>query len=440
MRGLPGMHSSPVTILENESAIGGKEMETAMSSQTWNGVQSLLDNYLKVQADDHVVVLYTSDSSDPAAWVSAALDLRGIRAKRVWMAPLRDEGFLERLKAALPPPAEVEGRLLVLGLERHSMSHTEALGSAISKYKNSRVLRAISACSDLFSTALSVTPEELTARNVAILERLMNAKRLRITTESGSDVSITLDAKHRWISNRGMARPGGVVILPAGEVATFPASVDGKFVADFAFNANVITTRDSRLHNHPVTLWIEDGRVVKYECADASMRRFLENCFYTHCAYNVGELGFGTNFAVTDAISMNSHINERRPGVHLGLGMHNQDPAVVGYQCSIHLDLIARGGLVWIDDDEVPLDMERIVPSSHSHPTTSRDEDVFSPDLEDLEVDDCCGILTNDGELKLFSEPGVFVEGSPDGPSCKTKEASKEASAPEPVAAVLSAS
>lgn len=392
-----------------------------MDEKTWAGIQSLLDNYIKVQADDHVVVLYTSDSSEPAAWVSAALELRGIPAKRVWMAPVQDKGFPERLTAALPPPDDFEDRLVVLGLERNSMSHGDVLAAAITKYKNSRVLRAISACPSLFSTALTVSPEELTARNVAILDRLMTASRLRITTEGGSDVSVTLDPKHRWISNRGMTRPGGVTILPAGEVATFPASIAGKFVADFAFNANVATSLDSRLHDHPVTLWIEDGRVVKYECADAVISRFLDKIFYNQCTSNVGELGFGTNFAVTDAIPMNSHINERRPGIHLGLGQHNQAPNVVGYQCDLHLDLIARGGLVWVDDDKTPVDMERIVPSSHAHPTNSRDEDVFSATLEDLEVEDCCGILSRNGELKLFSEPGVFPVEPPDGPSCGVK-------------------
>jgi hypothetical protein len=122
-----------------------------------------------------------------------------------------------------------------------------------------------------------------------------------------------------------------------------------------------------------------------------------------HCAYNVGELGFGTNFCVRDPIAMNSHINERRPGVHLGFGQHNQDPGVVGYQCAVHLDLIARGGLVWVDDDKVPLDLENITPSPAVHPCGPRDEDLFSPDFEDLEIDDCCGIVTGDG-LQLFSQ------------------------------------
>jgi Thermophilic metalloprotease (M29) len=381
-------------------------MET-MDSKAWSGVQSLLDNYLKVRSDDYVLLLYTSDSSEAAAWVSAALELRGILCKRVWMAPLWDKGFPERLAPALPDPAELSGRLVVLSLERDTMSHSAPLLEAVAKYKDRRVFRAISVCNDFFSTALQPSPEDLSARNTTILERLMPAKRLRITTESGSDLRITLDPKHRWISNRGAARSRRVAILPAGEVATFPASIDGKLVADFAFNVNAVTKRDARLQDHPVTIWIENGRGGKVECDDPAVTSFIQECFRTHCAHNVGELGFGTNFAVTDAIAFNSHINERRPGVHLGFGDHNQDASVVGYQCLVHLDLIAKGGLVWVDDDEVPLDLENIAPAAGQHPDTTRDEDVFvgGATLE-LEIDDCCGILKDNGTFKLF-QPGA---------------------------------
>lgn len=379
-------------------------MET-IDSKTWDGVQTLIDHYAKISADDHVVLLYTSDSSESVAWVSAALDLRGIPCQRVWMAPLWDAGFPARLAPALPDPAEFTGRLVVLSFERDTMSHTRAVVSAVAKYKKSQVFRAISACPSLFSLALQALPEDLSARNTAILERLMPAKRLRIETESGSDFQVTLDPKHRWISNRGMARPGRIAILPAGEVATFPASISGKFVADFAFNVNAVTRRDARLQDNPVTVHLDGGRAVKAECGDAAVSRFIEDCFRTHCAYNVGELGFGTNFAVTDAIPMNSHINERRPGVHLGFGDHNQDPDVVGYQCAIHLDLIARGGMIWVDDEEAPLDLESIAPPAGLHPDSPRDEDVFTGTVE-LEVDDCCGLLKEDG-FRLFCQPGA---------------------------------
>jgi leucyl aminopeptidase (aminopeptidase T) len=376
-----------------------------MHTKTWEGVQSLLDNYVHLLPDDVVVVLYTSDSYESAAWVSAALELRGVSVARVWMAPLHDEGFLDRLAPALPAPGELRGRLVLLSFERDTMSHTGALARALSPYERQRrvVFRAISASPSLFRDALQVRADELSARNTAVLTRLMKAEQLRITTRGGTDLRVGLDNdRHRWISNRGMPRPGSIGILPAGEVATFPDSVSGTFVADFAFNVNAITDIDSRLEQYPVRVSIENGRAVNHRCEDVDTRRFLAECFQTHCAYNVGELGFGTNEGVSDPIFMNSHINERRPGVHLGFGQHNQDPGVVDYQCAIHLDLIARGGLVWIDDEPVPMDLEAVIPSSQPHPTSSRDEDVFSPELDDLEIDDCCGILTSDG-FNLFS-------------------------------------
>jgi hypothetical protein len=379
-----------------------------IDSKAWVGVQSLLDNYIKISADDYIVLLYTSDSAESAAWMSAALDLRGIPYKRVWMAPIWDKGFDARLMPALPDPAQLSGRLVVLSFERDTMSHTQPLANAIAEYKNKLAFRAISACPSLFSIALHASPEELSARNTAILERLMPAKRLHIATESGSDLEVTLDPKHRWISNRGMARPGGIAILPAGEVATFPASISGKLVADFAFNVNAVTRRDARLQDHPVTIWVEGGRAVKAECADPSVSRFIEECFSTHCSYNVGELGFGTNFAVTDAIALNSHINERRPGVHLGFGNHNQDFSIVDYQCLVHLDLITRGGMVWVDDDDAPMDLENILPSARQHPDSPRDEDVFVGGATvELEIDDCCGLLTLNGGFRLFSQAGA---------------------------------
>jgi hypothetical protein len=54
----------------------------------------------------------------------------------------------------------------------------------------------------------------------------------------------------------------------------------------------------------------------------------------------------------------------------IGFGQHNQ-AAGFSYQCNIHLDLIAKDGLVWVDG----------------------------------EAEDCCGVFTSDG-LRPFPSPG----------------------------------
>jgi hypothetical protein len=80
----------------------------------------------------------------------------------------------------------------------------------------------------------------------------------------------------------------------------------------------------------------------------------------------VRELGFGTNVAVKTATRWNSHINERKAGVHLGFGRNSQ--MMFDEVAPIHLDLIAAGGRVWVDSDPTALDLENIVPSVGEHP------------------------------------------------------------------------
>lgn len=369
-------------------------------SRLWRGVDILLDDYARINAVDRVLLIYTLDSCESVAWVSAALKMRGVAHDRIWMTPLVDPGFRARLGQALPAADDLTANLVVLTFERDTMSHGPVLDEALACYDPERVsvFRTISAGPELFKSALQARPAELSARNTTILEKCMNAKRLRIRTKSGTDLDVSIDSeRHRWISNRGIPRAGSTIILPAGEVATYPSSVDGIHVADVAFNVNAIVSRDARLESFPVTIWIEGGRVTRYRCDSSQTTRFLDDCFREPCAVNIGELGFGTNFRVRRPVPMNSHINERIPGVHLGLGQHNQEGTAVSYHCSIHLDLIARGGMIWADDDPVPLDLERLTPSCNPHPTQARTEDVFSGDVNDLGDGDCCGLFTENG-------------------------------------------
>jgi hypothetical protein len=380
----------------------------AMDKQIWEGVQTLLNEYAKVTPDDKVMLLYASDSAEPAAWVSAALQIRDIDVRRVWMRPLQDDGFSDRLAASMPSPDEFTGKIVVLTFERDTLSHNEIIQKHLKPFGRERrtIFRAINASAELFSKALRTPPEVLSALNTSVLERCLHAKTLRIKSPGGTDLKITLDNdKFRWVSNRGTGRQGGTVVLPAGEVATFPATVEGVLVADFAFNVNTITDRDARLHSAPVTVWVENRRAVKWECDDPLTLKFMNDCFSKDCVRNVGELGLGTNPGIDVGIPLNSHINERKQGVHLGFGQHNQDPGLVGYDCLLHVDLISKGAVIWIDNDETPLNMEQLTLSTNPHPTSPRDEDAFSPESieEEMSLDDCCGTLTCDG-LQLFSE------------------------------------
>jgi leucyl aminopeptidase (aminopeptidase T) len=347
----------------------------------WDGVNALLDDYASIHDGDVAIVSYTADSRECAAWVLVALEMRGIAVTALPMAPLRDASFAARLAAVLPSEAQLAaGRLVVMTFELDTLSHIETFHDALARYDQSRclVIRARSASLELFSQALQVGPGELSALNAAILDRCMAARSLHVATSNGTDLQIRLDAeRHGWISVRGRSRPGSFTILPAGEVATSPAVINGVLVADFAFHVNLVTAVDVRLHNHPVTVVIEDGQAIDCRCSDDEVSRFLDTCFSVEGGLEVRELGFGTNAAVKSATRWNSHINERKAGVHLGFGRRR---AMLGDVAPIHLDLIASGGRAWVDADPIPLDFGDLAPSAGAHPLNVEDTDVSSPD------------------------------------------------------------
>ncbi|MEU2587181.1 hypothetical protein ABZ612_30480 [Streptomyces avermitilis] len=350
-----------------------------------DGVDALLDRYAGLSDRDHCAVVFAPDSREAAAWLVAGLKQRKLSTQVIGMRPLVDYGFAARLKSAVPDPESFTGRLVIFTLERDTMSHFSPLLNVMQQFGSDRcmVVRIISASREFFEQALNLGPDELSARNAALLTRLTKARSIRVRSRGGTDLRIRLDAgRYDWISNRGVWRPGGFTILPAGEIATYPARIDGRLVADGALNCNVITRIDTRLAAHPLTVDITDGRATGFTGGDDDVRELVELCFKQPHGTRVGELGFGTNSGIDRFIPANSHINERRVGVHIGFGQHNQDRAVVGYEEKVHLDLITDGAELYIDDECEPVDLENLQLTGDEHPELVRDEDITG---------DCCG-------------------------------------------------
>jgi hypothetical protein len=248
-----------------------------VDERVWSGIDVLLDDYAKLQAEDFVLVAYTPESRDSAAWVSTALKLRGKKnVSMMGMLPIKDETFEKRLDAVLPTPESVTGKVVVITLERDTMSHVKPFREALARYGRQKWIatRIINASEEFFVKALNVKSAELSARNTALFERFMPARELKVKTDSGTDLRISIDSdRFRWVSNRGTWRPGSFIILPAGEIATYPASVDGVLVADGAFNVNAYTNVDARLGNHPIRVRIKDSQAVDFECNSRGLRR-----------------------------------------------------------------------------------------------------------------------------------------------------------------------
>ncbi|WP_225730502.1 MULTISPECIES: hypothetical protein [unclassified Nocardia] len=372
--------------------------QSSPSDQVWRGVASLLDQYICLKDTDSVLLLYARDAREPTAWVAAELSARGITpalidlnsisASDMNSGPLTT-GFMDKLSKASIRPDSIRDRLVVVVIEYDTITPSEWIRAALAPLPSAQVVafRTIMAGREFFEQGVTVSPATLNNINAGLLNKLRSAERFRIKSSSGTDLEVTLDpTRYRWVSNRGIPREKAFVFLPAGEVATYPAHISGVLVADGAFNSTAYTKLDARLRDHPVVTEIEDGRAVNYSCESDPVRKLIERCLSLPNADRVGELGFGTNIGIEHFIPLNSHLNERYPGVHIGFGQNNQGKHVL-YECDVHLDLILADCTIEIPG-ESPLLSSDFKDLGGEHPAI--ETGVYDEDIDG----DCCGLFS----------------------------------------------
>jgi len=183
-------------------------------------------------------------------------------------------------------------------------------------------------------------------------DRMLRANTLSVKTDAGTSISAHFDRRLDWVKTSGLISPRYWSNLPAGEVFTTPATVDGTFVCD-ATAGDYFNGKYGDLQATPLTMTIESGRLVKVDCP----RKDLEEEFwqYTHTDENsdrVGELAFGTNLGLTEMIGILLQ-DEKFPGVHIAFGDPYGSQTHADWKSRTHVDVLTRGCDVWIDEDQV---------------------------------------------------------------------------------------
>jgi len=183
-------------------------------------------------------------------------------------------------------------------------------------------------------------------------ERMTTARRLTVTSPHGTDLVATFDPALAWIKTSGLISTRYWSNLPAGEVFTTPATVDGVFVCN-ATVGDYFGPKFGDLAATPMRLRIEGGRLVEAVSERADLQE--EFWAYTHTDENsdrVGELAFGTNLGLNRLIGVLLQ-DEKFPGVHLAFGDPYGSQTGADWKSKTHVDVLTRDCDVWIDDDPV---------------------------------------------------------------------------------------
>ncbi|WP_435361434.1 aminopeptidase [Haloarchaeobius sp. DFWS5] len=245
-----------------------------------------------------------------------------------------------------PVAAAMEASDVFLAPTTKSLSHTRARGNACEAGARGATLPGIT--EEVFTTGLDADYAEIAAECESMLEQVGDADELRVTTELGTD--ITFEPGDRdWRSDTGMVHePGAFSNLPAGEVFVSPETTNGTYVVDGTIDPHGLLNE-----GETVTIEVEDGYVTNTDSDEINEMLEVAAEEVGRDAYNLAELGIGTNTAVTDLVG-SVLLDEKAGGtVHIAFG----DDAGIGGDVSapIHQDGIIRDPTLYADGEVVDL-------------------------------------------------------------------------------------
>jgi len=245
-----------------------------------------------------------------------------------------------------PVATATAGADVVLAPTTKSLSHTTARIEATEAGARMATLPGIT--DGVFLMGLDADYESIREECASVLSQVEDAAEVRVTSPQGTDITFEIGDRN-WMEDTGIVHePGAFSNLPAGEVFVSPESGDGTVVVD-----GTMMPHGELEEGQTVRFEVENGMVTHIE--DDELRADVESGAEEagEDAYNLAELGIGTNIAVTDLVG-SVLLDEKAGGtVHIAIG---DDHGIGGdVEAPIHLDGILREPTVYADGEEIEL-------------------------------------------------------------------------------------
>jgi aminopeptidase len=323
----------------------------ALQPELMPGAKNAVDTCLAVRPDERVALIADRASCAVAASLSEALSEIHARTTSLLLEdfgprPMREAppAVLEALEqadvgilAVTPQPGELAARMAIVRVvERRRIRYAHMVG--VTPEIMQQGMRADYRMVDRLSERLR--------------ERMLRAEKLTVKTEAGTSFAAHFDRSLDWVKTSGLISPRYWSNLPAGEVFTTPATVDGTFVCD-ATAGDYFNGKYGDLKCTPMKLTIEGGRLLRVECARQDLEQeFWEYCHTDENSDRVGELAFGTNLGLQEMIGILLQ-DEKFPGVHLAFGDPYGSQTHADWKSKTHVDVLTRNCDVWIDSEQI---------------------------------------------------------------------------------------
>jgi aminopeptidase len=315
------------------------------------GARNAVDVCLAIAPGERVALVADDPSAEVAAGIEQALSERGARATCLRIESVSPRPMPQAPAAALAALEQADAGILCVQPLEGELDARRAIVGVVER-RRIRYAHMVGVTPRIMREGMRADYRRVDRLSQQLCERMPSATRLTVRTAAGTNFTATFDPTLAWVKTSGLINPRYWSNLPAGEVFTTPASVDGTFVCD-GTAGDYFNTKYGTLDSTPLVLEIRGGRLRAAHCDRAD----LEADFWSYChtdgnSDRVGELAFGTNLGLREMIGVLLQ-DEKVPGVHLAFGDPYGSQTNADWTSRTHVDVLTRGCDVWIDDDQV---------------------------------------------------------------------------------------
>ncbi len=340
-------------------SISDRRLSDSLRSLPFNpdyllGARNAIHNCLKVQEGEIMTVVTDRETIEIGASLFAAARIAGAIVTAYVLEDYTSRPMKYMPWQVLEALATSQVALYAVQSQPGELPSRKQFVNVIERYKL-RYAHMVTISPEIMLQGMRADYNVVDAIGQKILDMVSTCRSIHTRTEAGTDIEATFDQGINWIKTCGMITPQIWSNLPAGEVFTAPANVNGIYVVDGTIG-DYFSQKYGNLGDFPLFLEIENNRLRSVK----SDNRYLESEFwhYVHLSENsdrVGEFAIGANIGVNKMI-YNLLQDEKLPGMHIALGDPYGSQTGADWSAPTHIDAIAKECDIWIDGNKI---MER---------------------------------------------------------------------------------
>jgi aminopeptidase len=202
----------------------------------------------------------------------------------------------------------------------------------------------------LMTTGMSVDYAAVQEMCRKVYDIVSRSKTISVTNPAGTDFTAEFNLDWRWKISDGQIRADNWSNLPDGEVFTCAKRIQrGVIVVDGSLG-DFFCPKYGLLEKTPLTMEIEDSRVVKVSCANEELAaEFREYMKQDENANRIGEFAVGTNIGLEKLVG-NLLQDEKFPGVHVAVGHGYPDKTGSDWSSEAHCDAVLKNTTIVAGD------------------------------------------------------------------------------------------